>query len=354
MEAGHNGQIAAGAVQRDLVVVGASAGGVDALQALVASLPPEFPAAVLVVLHVPATGTSVLPGILARHGPLPATFAEQEVELERGQIYVAPADNHLLVRDGHLRLSKGPRENGHRPAIDPLFRSAARAHGNRVIGVVLSGLLDDGAAGLRFVKDRGGAAVVQDPNDAAFPSMPRAALELTEADRIVGAKDMGSALCELIDISIPRDSQAPGDPDGAVAADRAVDGFDRVETQDPAATAELVAGPPSALTCPECGGALWEQVNGQTVRFACHVGHAYSLQSLLEEQGRDLEGTLWSAVRALEERADVHRRIARRTSERRGGQHEQRAKEAEQHARTLRQTLADAGRLTTTETEPAG
>src|SRR3954464_475129 len=174
-------------VQRDLVVIGASAGGVDALQEIVADLPPELPASILVVLHVPSTGTSVLPQILSRRGVLPAVFAENGMPLERGQIYVAPADHHLLIHEGRIRLTQGPRENGHRPAVDPMFRSAARAAGPRCVGVVISGLLADGATGLRFIKEHGGAAVVQDPADALFPSMPQAALELTAADSVVSA-----------------------------------------------------------------------------------------------------------------------------------------------------------------------
>jgi two-component system chemotaxis response regulator CheB len=319
--------------QRDLVVIGASAGGVDALQELVRHVPPEFPAAILVVLHVPSTGTSVLPQILARHGSLPAVFARDGDEVLRGQIYVAPADHHLLIQDGRIHLSQGPRENGHRPAIDPLFRSAARTAGPRCIGVVMSGLLDDGATGLRFIKGYGGATVVQDPKDAHFPSMPNAALALTKADRVVPAKAIGDALCELVDEGLERElgKNEPVVADGMIA--------------DPAGTARLLEAPPTGLTCPECGGALWEHDNGATVRFSCNVGHAYTLASLMEEQGRELETTLWSAVRSLDERADVLRRLARRTQGARTAIYVGRATDAEEHARSLRQMLATAGRL---------
>lgn len=339
MEAATNGQ-PGGARQRDLVVIGASAGGVDALQAVVASLPAEFPAAVLVVLHVSAAGTSVLPQILSRTGPLPATFATDGEELRRGQIYVAPADHHMLIHDTRLQLTQGPRENGHRPAIDPLFRSAARAGDGRVIGVVLSGLLDDGAAGLRFIKQHGGTAVVQDPEEALFPSMPHAALRATAADRIAVAADIGQALCDLIEEPILVEAAHPS----PVPSDRDVDGLDRVEA-DPADVADLLIGPPSALTCPECGGALWEEDDGGIVRYSCHVGHAYSLVSLMEAQGSTLEMTLWSAVRALEERADLHRRLSRRTSSSRVEQYEEQARQAEEHARALRAMLSMTGRL---------
>jgi two-component system chemotaxis response regulator CheB len=311
--------------QRDLVVVGASAGGVDALQELVKGLPPEFPASVLVVLHVASSGTSVLPQILARHGALPASFATDRAPLRRGQIYVAPSDQHMLVYDDHIHLTRGPRENGHRPAIDPTFRSAARAAGTRVIGVILSGLLDDGAAGLQFVKGNGGAAVVQDPADAIFPSMPVAALEAIEPDRVVPIADMAEALCRLIEQPVERWLPA-GSP-------------------SPIAQEALPDGPPSALTCPECGGALWQAEVGGTLRYVCHTGHAYSLESLVEEQGRSLEMTLWSALRALQERADMQRRLARRAEGGRRVGHERRADEATEQAVALRDMLGRIGRL---------
>jgi two-component system chemotaxis response regulator CheB len=329
-----NAELGAQTQQRDLIVIGASAGGVDALQELVRDLPPEFAAAVLVVLHVASTGTSVLPQILARQGPLPATFARDREALRRGQIYVAPADHHMLVHDGHIELTQGPRENGHRPAIDPLFRSAARVGGARTIGVVLSGLLDDGASGLAFIKACGGTALVQDPDDALFPSMPKAAMALVhDVDRTAPARGLAAALCALVEEPVE-------------LVDRLeLERMDRVELEDPAETATLVHGPPTALTCPECGGALWEQQDGPSLRFACHVGHAYSVASLVEEQGRALETTLWSAVRALEERADMHRRLARRTTGSRRELYEQRASDSVAHARSLRQVLAEAGRL---------
>jgi two-component system chemotaxis response regulator CheB len=347
VELAGNGFVYGNAQQRDLVLIGASAGGVDALRELVQGLPAEFPAAILVVLHVASTGTSVLPQILTREGSLPAAFARDRDELRRGQIFVAPSDHHMVVHDGQVRLTQGPRENGHRPAIDPLFRSAARAAGERAIGVVLSGLLDDGASGLRFIKASGGAAVVQDPDDAHFPSMPKAAMALAHVDHVVPASRMAGLLCALIEEPIERAEQraALEQSVGAAAADDPGD-LDRVEIDDPAATRALLSGPPTALSCPECGGALWEQADGPNVRFACHVGHAYSIASLVEEQGRSLETTLWSAVRALEERADMHRRLARRSAGSRRELYATRALDAEAHARELRKLLGAAGRLT--------
>jgi two-component system chemotaxis response regulator CheB len=247
----------------------------------------------------------------------------------------------MLVHDGHIRLTRGPRENGHRPAIDPFFRSAARAAGPRCIGVILSGMLDDGAAGLRFLQQHGGATIIQDPEEALFPSMPRAALSQIAPDRTVTAAKVAPTLCELIEQSLPY--QAPPPP-GPPDADES--GHDRVEIEDPSGTAALLTGPPSGLTCPECGGALWEvEDGGGTWRFACHVGHAYSLASLVEEQGQSLEMVLWSAVRALEERADVHRRLASRMQTTRSSVYEDRALEAESHATALREMLTEVGRI---------
>jgi two-component system chemotaxis response regulator CheB len=318
-------------IQRDVVVVGASAGGVEALKELVSGLPAEFPAAVLVVLHMASSGTSVLPQILGRHSDVEVGFALDGEQLRRGQVYVAPPDQHMLVHGSRLRLTHGPRENGHRPAIDPLFRSAARAGGSRVIGVVLSGLLDDGASGLQFIREHHGAAVVQDPEDAMFPSMPLAAIALTEPDCLVPISEMADALCALVEHVVE-----PTAPEEA---------RDRVEIADPAETALMVEGPPTTLTCPECGGTLWESENGGNVRYTCHVGHAYSLNSVVEEQGRSLETTLWSALRALQERADMQRRLARRARGPRRASHEERAKEAEDQAVVLREMLGRSGQL---------
>ncbi len=294
-------------VQRDLIVVGASAGGVQALQELVAGLPPELPASVLVVLHLMSTGTSVLDGILDRAGQLPVTRAADGEPLERGHVYVAPPDRHLLVRGNRIHLSNGPRENGHRPAVDPLFRSAARAYGSRTIGVVLSGNLDDGTDGLRLIKERGGATVCQDPADAAYADMPRSAIEFVEPDRVVPVGRMGRALCEFLDMALDRTAEA-------AVADPRHQPADQIEVEvDPFPS----NGAASLLTCPDCGGVLMESEESGVVRFACQVGHAYSPESLVEQQGDALESALWQALRTLEERADLLRRMAKR-SDRRG------------------------------------
>jgi two-component system, chemotaxis family, protein-glutamate methylesterase/glutaminase len=316
------------ALQRDVVVVGASAGGVEALAKLVADLPQELPAAMLVVLHVLATGTSVLPSILDRAGALPASSAGHGERIERGHIYVAPPDHHMLVFDGRIQLSHGPRENGHRPALDPLFRSVARAFGPRAIGIVLSGTLDDGTEGLSMIRQRGGATLAQDPNDALYAGMPRSAIENGAAEHVAKISDMADLVCRLIDtpVETPPEEQMP-DP-----------GIELVEQGRPR-DAQL-----SGLTCPDCGGAIWEHQEGDLVRFRCHVGHAYSPESMQTEQGRALEAALWSALRSLAEREDLFRRMARRASPVTRTRFERRAAEVSSHAKAIRRTITDLGR----------
>jgi two-component system chemotaxis response regulator CheB len=320
-------------VQRDLIVVGASAGGVEALQRLVAELPPELPAAVLVVLHLMTSGTSVLDSILSRAGDLPASQARDGERPERGHVYVSPPDVHMLLRGPTIHLSSGPRENGHRPAIDPLFRSAARAFGRRAIGVVLTGNLDDGTDGLRLIKERGGATVVQDPDDAAYGDMPQNAIDHVEPDRVVPLAEIGRTLCDLIDAPLnPAPARRPEDPEAQPV--------DLVEVE---LGREPPEGEASLLTCPDCGGVLMERDEGGVVRFACRVGHAYSPESLVEEQGAALESALWHAMRTLEERADLLRRIARRAQRRGATETEERlqgrAAAATRQAEEIRTTI---------------
>src|SRR3954453_3600074 len=227
--------------QRDIVVMGASAGGVETLAELAAGLPPEFPAAVFVVLHLLPTAHSVLPDILDRAGPLPAGVAQSGDEIDRGRIYVAPPDRHLLLVPDGVRLTRGPRENGPRPALDPLFRSAARVYRQRVVAVVLSGSLDDGTAGLRLVKRMGGTTVAQEPTDALYPSMPASAVTNGAADLVAPVRDIPALLCDLVDTPIEPDERAAphaGDLEPA-EPDRSDD--------------EPTAGDLTGLPCPEFG-----------------------------------------------------------------------------------------------------
>jgi two-component system, chemotaxis family, protein-glutamate methylesterase/glutaminase len=315
---------------RDIVVIGASAGGVQALDELVERLPAELPASVFVVLHLAAGGRSVLPSLLARFGALPASVPNEHQLPERGHIYVAPPDRHLLLVGQEVRLTGGPRENGHRPAIDPLFRSAARAYGPRVIAAVLSGTLDDGAAGSRMVRDRGGVVIVQDPDDALYADMPRNTLEMAGADAVLPAAEIAERICELIDEPLLEGAD--------------VERAEEQEANEILDAQLAVDGAPTELACPDCGGALWEREDGDLVRFGCRVGHVYSPESLVAEHGKALEQALWAALRGLEERADLYRRMARRArvagreSVERRFRH--RSESAERHATAVRDAIA--------------
>jgi two-component system, chemotaxis family, protein-glutamate methylesterase/glutaminase len=319
-----------------IVVVGASAGGVEALADLAASLPSNLPAAVFVVLHLPATGTSALPEILRRHGPLPAAHIKDGEPIQPGRIYVGPPDHHVLLRPGRVHLSRGPRENGYRPAIDPLFRSAAREYATRVIGLVLSGALDDGTAGLLAIKSRGGIAVVQDPADAVYPGMPSNALEHVAVDHVLAAASMGKLLARLIADS----AEPPSDPaPSGMQVEVDMEGFsvEALEGNHP--------GRPSGFSCPDCNGVLWQIRDGGLERYRCRVGHAWSPESLLTQQSEALEAALWVALRSLEERAALARRLAE-PARRRGHsitatRFEEQAAEAQQAARLVRDLLLD-------------
>jgi two-component system chemotaxis response regulator CheB len=324
-------------MRRNLVVVGASAGGVEALREMVAGLPADLPAAVLVVLHVPSYGGSVLPAILGRAGPLPARHCGDTERLRPGTILVAPPDHHLVVRDGRALLTRGPRENGHRPAIDVLFRTAARAAGRRVIGVVMSGVLDDGTAGLSAIEARGGVAVVQDPADALYPTMPASALAHLDDAHVAAAADLGPLIAQLCAAEIP-DADVGDDPlleyeaEMAMMSDEAMDFDDK-------------PGRPSGFSCPDCNGVLWEIHDGELVRYRCRVGHAWSAESLLGEQAEQLDSALWMALRGLEEKAALARTLGNRAQERNNPhsakRFEEQAEEATRAASLIRSMLEE-------------
>ena len=320
---------------RDLIVVGASAGGVEALREFVRGLPGDLPAAVLVVLHLPAGGSSALAAILGRSGPLRAVTARPNLPLELGTVAVAPPDHHLLVVDGEMVLSRGPTESGHRPAVDALFRSAARARGPRVIGVQLSGSLDDGAAGLVAVASRGGLVVVQDPEDALYPAMPKAALRLLNADHVLPATEMGTLMRRLT--TEPVESRVPGVMSelDAREIDISLHG-DRGSGHDLTDLGEM-----SGFACPDCDGVL-VQLAG-TDRFRCRVGHAWTEEALLSAHGERLEHALWTAYRIVEEKANLARRMEQTARERDNQglaqRHADSAKEASSAAVALRGLL---------------
>jgi two-component system, chemotaxis family, protein-glutamate methylesterase/glutaminase len=292
----------------EIVVIGASAGGVEALRTIAAGLPGDLPAAVFVVLHLPSGGTSVLPAILQRAGDLPASSALDGEPVEPGRIYVAPPDHHLLVDDDVVRLARGPRENGHRPAIDTLFRSAARSYGSRTIGVVLSGVLDDGTAGLATIKAAGGPTIVQDPDDALYAAMPRAAIAYVDPDHVVDADAIPELVVRLTKEPPRPEADPPGGSDDVL--EETLVAVDRGSSDQPQ------PGEPSGFTCPECSGGLWEARENGVPRFRCRTGHQFSVETLLSEQSQSVEAALWSALRALEERAAMAREMAVRFNRR--------------------------------------
>ena len=289
--------------RRDIVVIGASAGGVQALSSLVRGLPGDLAAAVFVVLHMPPFAKSHLPEILSRAGPLSAAHALNGEPIVPGRVYIAPPDRHLLVRPGYIEVTRGPRENRSRPAVDPLFRTAARAYGSRVAGVVLSGALYDGSAGLMAVKLRGGLAIVQDPNEAIVDSMPRSALDLVDVDYVAGVDDIAVILDQLSRASNANGGETPMADEQERMETVIADDF-REQAQDGRAEETTI------YTCPDCGGVLWQDQSGPRLHFRCHVGHAYGPEILLGLKSEELEAALWSSVRLLREKATLSRQLA--------------------------------------------
>jgi two-component system, chemotaxis family, protein-glutamate methylesterase/glutaminase len=322
------------AVGHDIIVMGASAGGMQVVIEILRGLPRDLPAAVFVVLHTAPSSPGILPQILDRASALSCAHAKDGERIQRGRVYVAQPDHHILLKDGRIVLTRGPRENGFRPAVDPLFRTAARVYGPRVIGVVLSGGLDDGTEGLLLVKRHGGIAVVQDPEEAIFPSMPASAIQTVEVDHVLPTAAIAPMLVRLAHQPVAEGALPMAEGNGA-ARDVAEGGDNALQTGMP--------GPPSKFTCPDCGGALWELRDGRLIKYRCHVGHGYTPDGLVAAQSEALETALWSALRALEENADLRRRMARRAAK--GNwpqlvrQYELQAAETEERATVIRNLL---------------
>ncbi len=288
-----------------IVVVGASAGGVEALSQLTSQLPPDFPAPVLIVLHVPALSASRLPDILSRRGPLPANKAVHGEPLRPGRIYTAPPDKHMIVADGTIELTRGPRENRSRPAVDPLFRSAARSFGSGAIGVILSGSLYDGAAGMLAISARGGTTIVQHPDDATFDPMPTSALRLVDADYVLPADEIGPLLHRLANEPVSQESMTMVDDEPQT---------NQIIARDIAELAsDERANDLTIYTCPDCGGAMWQVEEGLSAQYACHVGHTYNPEYLFAHKTDELEGALWACVRLFTENATLAQQVANRS-----------------------------------------
>jgi two-component system, chemotaxis family, protein-glutamate methylesterase/glutaminase len=286
---------------RDIIVIGGSSGATAPLKAILGSLPADLPAAVLVVLHIPARSVGILATVASAASKLPVQQAADGMAINPGNIYIGAPDRHMIVVDGHIKLGTGPRENMARPAIDPLFRSAAAAYGPRAIGLILSGLLNDGASGLQAIKRCGGVALVQDPVDAIAGEMPLSALQATDVDLSVPAARLGDVLSDMV-----RQSPGPGlpvPPDIRLEVDIAAG--ERVDT---GIIARL--GKPAALTCPNCGGVLNEIEGSKPLRFRCQVGHALTAEAVAKEQENAVDEALRIALRVIEERAELVARMA--------------------------------------------
>jgi two-component system, chemotaxis family, protein-glutamate methylesterase/glutaminase len=323
---------------RGVIAIGASAGGIDALQRFMRALPDDLAAAVLVVLHIPASSRSVLADIIARQTVLPVRPAVHGQPLRAGTVSVAPPDRHLTVQGDRLHLTRGPKENGVRPAIDPMFRSLAGSHGARAVAIVLSGSLSDGAAGAAAIAAAGGAVLVQSPEDALVPSMPEAALAAAPRARAFEAAALAEAAARLIAALPPRDD-APadgGDPEEVPMTDDPLSPLER--------SRDVPEGPPAGLTCPECHGPLWEVRDGQLSRYRCRVGHVYGEDALLDGKGTAVESALWIALESLEERVELLEKVAGRLlangRERSARSMRERARGAAQHAELIRGVLA--------------
>jgi two-component system chemotaxis response regulator CheB len=288
----------------DILVIGASAGGVEALKQLVHALPKDLNASIFVVLHIPAHVPSKLPEILNRLKTLQAIHPKNGEKIERGRIYIAPPDYHLIIKNGYIRLAKGPKENNTRPAIDVLFRTAAKVYGSRVVAVVLSGTLDDGTAGLIAVGKQGGVTIVQNPEEATFEGMPRNAIENDHVKHILNISEIAPLLINLANQPIKTEEEVR-----VVSSEMEMEA-DMAELELDAMQSLQQPGKPSPFGCPECGGVLWEIKEGKLVRFRCRTGHAFSPHSLIASQSEQLEESFWSALRALEEKAALMLRMA--------------------------------------------
>lgn len=313
----------------NLVVAGGSAGGIDALNRLVAQLPADFGATLLVAIHLPADHRSRLAEILGRGTQLPVAAATDGELIEPGTIRVAPPDRHLLVDGAQLVLSRGPRENRHRPSIDVLFRSAADHFGAQVAAVLLSGGPGDGVSGLSAVQRAGGTILVQEPADAHLPALPESALEALRPDHVAPAHELGRLLATLVE---RRGSAAAPSPR---------------RTESAEADLERGGWTPSSYACPDCSGTLWELDDGRLVRFRCRIGHSFGSDALVDTKAVELEGALWSAINVMEERAELGERLAARAAqlglERSARRHGEMSSEMRRQSARLRALVRGSG-----------
>ncbi|MGI4739715.1 MAG: chemotaxis protein CheB [Janthinobacterium lividum] len=332
--------------KRNIIVIGASTGGFEALKQLVAGLPTTLDAAIFIVWHMSPDMTGVLPQVLNQQNTLPATNAVDYEAIIPGRIYVAPPDKHLLLEQGRVRVTRGPKENRFRPAVDPLFRSAAAIYGPRVIGIVLSGALDDGTAGLWTIKSRGGLAIVQEPMEAQAPSMPESALAAVAVDYCVAMADMAPLLVRLTAETVTETNDVP------LEEQRKTNREMRVAAQQrPLEPGTLTYGQLTPYACPECHGVLSAIIDGDIMRYRCHTGHAHSADSLLASITEKIEETLWSAIRGVEESISLLNTLgdhyAEKNQPKLAALYFKKAQEAEGRAELVRQTVFNHEQLTT-------
>ncbi|MCY7321479.1 MAG: chemotaxis protein CheB, partial [Phormidesmis sp. CAN_BIN36] len=292
----------------DIIVIGTSAGGLKALGAIVGTLPADINAVLFIVQHLASDKPSILPKILTDLSSLPAHHPSDGEPIQKGRIYVAPPDYHLLINQGSIRVVRGPQENRFRPAIDALFRSAARAYGSRVVGVVLTGYIDDGTVGLKAIKKTGGIAIVQDPGEAEYPSMAKSALRYVKVDHCSLLAEIPDLLVHLTNESAADQEAYPVTQEIEVESKIAEQGMN---TQEFLENVEAI-GTRTTYSCPECDGSIWQIGKEEPLRFRCHIGHSFTADVFLAEQTQHLENALWSAVRAMEEKITFSRQMSER------------------------------------------
>ncbi|MGI4832151.1 MAG: chemotaxis protein CheB [Janthinobacterium lividum] len=332
--------------KRNIIVIGASAGGFEALKQLVAALPATLEATIFVVWHMSPDVTGILPQVLNRQKTLLASNAVDNEPILSNRIYVAPPDKHLLLEKGVVRITRGPKENRFRPAVDPLFRSAAYIYGSRVIGIVLSGALDDGTAGLWTIKSRGGLAIVQEPADAEFPSMPENALAAVDVDYRVSIAEMAPLLVKLTAQTVPESNEIAMEEQKKTITELRIAAQQQVLAHDRPAFNQF-----TPFACPECHGVLSAIQDGGIIRYRCHTGHAYSADSLLTSITEQIEDTLWDAIRGVEESIMLLNNLgdhyAEKNQPKLAAMYFKKAQEAESRAEIVRQTVFSHEQLTT-------
>ncbi|HZS48619.1 MAG TPA: chemotaxis protein CheB [Blastocatellia bacterium] len=328
--------------KKDIIVIGASSGGIEALRELFAKLPKGFPGSIFVVVHTAPNAPGLLGEVFHRAGDLPAALPRNNEKIMPGRIYVAPPDQHLILEPGIVRLTRGPKENRFRPAVDPLFRSAAQVYGPRAVGVILSGGLDDGTAGMMAIKQLGGVTIVQDPNEAYNPSMPLNAINHVKIDYVLPVARIAPLLVELTNATAEQKGERHVPEDIKIEIN--------IAKEDNALQAGVnKLGLPSSYACPECHGVLLKMKQEGQLRFRCHTGHAYSFESLLLELGESVEEALWNAIRSIEETYLLLTHLSEHLREQKDHEHAERlrklAQSAHNRSNLIRQALVHPGPL---------